>query len=46
MMMYKKDLCISNLGETKESQEKLRERPNFFSLILRKIPNNLWVHIF
>lgn len=34
MMMHKKSICILNFEETKESQEKLRDEPNFPNLIL------------
>lgn len=35
-IMHKKGLCILNFKETKESQEKLSDKPNFPDLILKK----------
>lgn len=36
MMMHKKVLCILNFEETKESCQKLRDKPNLPNLILKK----------
>ena len=43
MMMHKKVLWILNFEETKESWQKLRDKPNLPNLILKK--KNLYCYI-